>query len=58
MAAALGVGAASADGWKSLSGQPVPALAADTWLNTGEETPTLELLDGKVWWLEFTAAST
>jgi len=44
-------------GWKRLVGQEVPPIAAKSWMNTGEETPGLDTLKGKVWLIEFFATT-
>ena len=46
---------AAQPGWKPLVGERVPALEAESWLNAGENAPTLDKLKGKVWLLQFFA---
>ncbi len=41
------------DGWKDLTGKPVPELKVVDWLNTDSAAPTSASLKGKVWLLEF-----
>lgn len=43
------------DGWKDLTGKPVPELKVASWLNTDGKQPTNVSLKGKVWLLEFFA---
>jgi hypothetical protein len=60
LALSLGVAlpaATAQSGWKSLIGEPVPALTADSWLNVDGEAPSLAALKGKVWLLEFFATT-
>ena len=51
LTASLGPG----DGWKDLTGKPVPPVKVERWLNTDGASPTADELRGKVWLLEFFA---
>jgi peroxiredoxin len=45
--------AAQPVGWKDLTGQEAPPIEVKDWLNTGDVTPSHDLLRGKVWLLHF-----
>jgi peroxiredoxin len=42
-------------GWKQLNGEDVLEISAKHWLNTGDQAPSIQALQGKVWLLEFFA---
>ncbi len=52
---ALSAPLAGQSGWRDLTGQPVPELQVEEWLNAEVEAPTAASLKGKVWLLEFFA---
>ena len=44
--------------WTKMDGQAVPKISAKTWLNTKKgETPSVKMLRGKVYLLEFFATT-
>jgi peroxiredoxin len=49
------VGAARADGWRHMDGEPCPPIQAESWLNAGDVVPSLETLQGSPFLLVFFA---
>lgn len=45
------------DGWRDLTGKPVPYFETVAWLNVDGTAPTLASLRNRVWLLKFTAST-
>ena len=51
-----GASLSAQSGWKTLDGQPAPAVTASDWINADGE-PSVSALKGKVWLLYFFATT-